>query len=201
MRVENHTRGCWPLLLVCLALTGCASTGAPDGWLPVAEEAQRDPYGSWVTVEFQKEIQEGFLRGEFLAVDDDSLYVLTPYSGSGDPVRGVPLGDIKKAKIASFDPETGKGVGWVVMGSVASLSHGVGAAISIPLWMVMGGSMAAGQSRLPLENYPQLPWIDLKMFARFPQGPPPHIHQLDLQPKNLYDAPATAEPEPAENPF
>ena len=183
MHLEIRTGSCWPLLLVCLALTGCASTGAPDGWLPVPDEAPKDPYGSWVTVEFQDEIEEDFLRGEFLAVDSDSLYVLNPYSGSSDPVRGVPLGAIKEAKIVSFDPEMDKVVGWVAMGSVASLSHGLGAAISIPLWMIMGGAMAGSQSRMPLEIYPQLPWSELNMYARFPQGPPSGLHQLDLQPK------------------
>ncbi len=198
MHLNKYTNQGWPILLICLVMSGCASTGAPDDWLPVAEEAPRDPFGSWITVDFQDEIQEDYLGGEFLAVDDDSLYVLTPYSRSGDPVRGIPLEAVKKAKIASFDPETGKAVGMVAMGSLVSLSHGLAAAISIPLWMIMGGAMAGSQSHMPLENYPDLPWSELKMYARFPQGPPTGLHQLDLQPKYLYEAPATPEEKPSE---
>jgi len=183
MHVNNPMNPGWFIILICLTLTGCASTGAPDGWLPVAAAAPKDPYGSWVTIEFQKGSQEAFLVGEFLAVDRDSLYVLAPYYGSSDPIRGVSLDTIKKAKIASFDPETGKAVGWVAMGSLASLSHGLGAAISIPLWMIMGGALAGGQSRTALENYPDLSWSELRMYSRFPQGPPSGLHQLDLQPK------------------
>lgn len=170
-------------MLICLAAGGCASTGAPDGWLPVAEEAPQDPYGAWVTVEFQKWHDDRVLAGEFLAVDADSLYVLTSFAGSGDPVVGVSLTIVKKAKLASFDPQTGKAASWVTFGALTSLSHGLGAAVSVPLWVIMGSAMAGSHSRTPLENYPHLPWDELKKFARFPQGPPPGLHQLDLTPK------------------
>jgi hypothetical protein len=184
MRVRKHAIRWGLLILTCLAVVGCASTGAPDNWLAVAEDAPRDPYGSWVTVEYEKWHDEQFLAGEFLAVDSDSLYVLTSFAGTGDPVVGVSLGLVKKAKIASFDPQTGKASGWVLAGTLSSLSHGLGAAISIPLWIIMGSAMAGSQSRTPLENYPNLSWDVLTMYARFPQGPPPGIHQLDLRPKN-----------------
>jgi hypothetical protein len=183
MRARSQSIRSWLLILPFLAAGGCASTGAPDNWLAVAEDAPRDPYGSWVTVEYEKEYDEQFLVGEFLAVDSDSLYVLSSYAGKDDPVIGVSLELVKKAKIASFDPETGKASGWVLAGTLSSLSHGLGAAISIPLWIIMGSAMAGSHSRTPLENYPDLSWFELRKYARFPQGPPPGIHQLDLRPK------------------
>jgi hypothetical protein len=183
MRVRNHSTGWWLLILTCLVAGGCASTGAPDNWLSVAKDAPRDPYGSWVTVEYEKWHDEQFLAGEFLAVDSDSLYLLTSFAGTGDPVIGISLDLVKKAKIASFDPQTGKASGWVLAGTLSSLSHGLGAAISVPLWIIMGSAMAGSQSRTALENYPDLPWDVLRMYARFPQGPPPGMHQLDLRPK------------------
>ncbi|MEN8006764.1 MAG: hypothetical protein ABFS42_07085 [Candidatus Krumholzibacteriota bacterium] len=171
------------VLVSCLAAGGCASTGAPDDWLSTASEAPVDPYGAWVTVEFVDSHDEEELWGEFLAVDNDSLYVLAWTSSTKDPVRGVPLGMVKKAKIAHFDPETGQAIGWVTAGSLSTLSHGLGAAVSLPLWIIMGSAMAGGHSRAPLENYPDLGWSELNMYARFPQGPPPGLHQLGLRPK------------------
>ena len=172
-------------IMICLALGGCASTGAPKGWLSEPKEAPQDPYGSWVTVEFVKSHEEEFLMGEFLAVDSDSLYVLDGTVVPGDPVIGISLDIIKKAKIASFDPEMAKATGWVAAGSISTLSHGLGAAVTMPIWIIFGSAMVAGHSRTPLDYYPNLSWDELNMYARFPQGPPPNLHQLGLRPKHL----------------
>jgi hypothetical protein len=170
-------------MLTLLAMGGCATTGAPEDWLSPAAQAPGDPYGAWVTVEFVKPHEDDSLLGEFIAVDGDSLYVLNPYCPPGDPVRAVPLGTVKKARIAHFDPETGKAIGWVTAGSISTLSHGLGAVITLPLWIIVGSAVAGGHSRTPLENYPDLSWDELKMYARFPQGPPPNLHGLGLRPK------------------
>ncbi len=184
MRVRKQTSGWWAIALICLAVGGCAGTGAPDKWLSVAKEAPQDPYGSWVTVEFVKSHEEQFLMGEFLAVDSDSLYVLSAAAYPGDPVVGISRDIIKKAKIASFDPSMALASGWVAMGAISTLSHGFGAAISMPIWVIFGSAMAAGHSRSPLEYYPSLSWDELNMYARFPQGPPPGMHELGLRPKH-----------------
>ena len=184
MRNRKQTSGRWIVVLICLAVGGCASTGAPDNWLSVAKEAPQDPYGSWVTVEFVKSHEEQFVMGEFLAVDSDSLYVLSAVADPGDPVVGISRDIIKKAKVASFDPAMAQATGWVAMGAISTLSHGLGAAISMPIWVIFGSAMAAGHSRSPLEYYPTLSWDELNMYARFPQGPPPGLHELGLKPKN-----------------
>ena len=183
MRTRSQSCEWWAVILICLAVGGCASTGAPDDWLSVAKDAPQDPYGAWVTVEFVKSHDEKFLMGEFLAVDKDSLYVLSGVAGTSDPVMGVSLDIIEKAKIASFDPEMAKAAGWVTAGTISTLSHGLGAAVTMPIWIIFGSAMAAGHSRTPLENYPNLTWEELNMYARFPQGPPPGLHQLGLRPK------------------
>ncbi len=199
MRVRNQSSGWWAVILIYLAVGGCASTGAPDDWLSTAQDAPQDPYGAWVTVELVKSHNERFLRGEFLAVDNDSLYVLSGVAGTGDPVIGVSLDVVKKAKIASFDPQTGNASAWVLTGTLSTLSHGLGAALTMPLWIIMGSAMAGSHSRTPLENYPNLTWDELRMYARFPQGAPSGLHQLGLRPKNsIYSAPSS-EPPPTES--
>ena len=200
MRARNHTTGSWAISLGCLAVVGCASTGAPDGWLPAATDAPRDPYGAWMIVEFEKSHDERFLAGEFLAVDEDSLYVLAGTAETADPVVGVSLEVVKKARIAHFDPQTGIAVGWVVAGTLSTASHGMGAAVTMPLWIIVGSVLAGSQSYMPLENYPNLNWDEFKMYARFPQGPPSGIHQLELRPKpGQYSS--SSLPAPAEAPY
>ena len=198
MRVRKNPSMGWAVILICLAVGGCASTGAPDGWLPVAKEAPRDPYGSWVTVEFVKSHDEQFMMGEFLAVDSDSLYVLSVVAAPGDPVVGISREIIKKAKIASFDPQMANASGWVAMGTISTLSHGLAAALTAPIWILFGSAKAAGHSRTPLENYPNLSWDELRMYARFPQGPPPGLHELGLHPKRLEDPDQRPEVPPGE---
>ena len=190
MGARKYSRALAPVLLIVLAAGGCASTGAPDGWLSPAAEAPTDPYGAWVTVEFVRSQEEGFLLGEFLAVDSDTLYVLTAYGPAENPVSAVPLTMVKKAKIAHFDPQTGQAIGWVTAGSISTLSHGLGAAFTFPMWVILGSAMAGSHSRTPLENYPDLSWNELKTYARFPQGPPPDLHRLGLRPKSrVYEDP------------
>lgn len=184
VRTKELGRWTFGLLPVFLLAAGCATTGAPSNWLPVPEDAPRDPYGAWITVEFVDSKSDQVLAGEFLAVGPDSLFVLVNVVGL-DPVFSVALSEVAKATIAHFDPETGKASNWVATGSLASLSHGFGALISLPLWLIGGSSMAGSQSRTPLEYYPESPWEELRMYARFPQGPPPNLHRLGLRAKTV----------------
>ena len=193
MRARHRTSRSWLAIAACLATAGCAGTGAPDKWLSAADDAPRDPYGAWVTVEFVKGTayesvvagSGGLLRGEFLAADADSLHVLTGTDAIDGRIVSIPLTIVKKARIAQFDPETGSAAGWVAGGSISTLSHGIGAGITLPLWIIAGSAMAGAHSHTPLEDYPKASWEDLKMYARFPQGPPPGFHELGLRPKPL----------------
>lgn len=201
MEVRNRLPLFFPLLAALLAAGGCASTGAPDHWLPTAAEGPTDPYGAWMIVEFVKSHEDEFLVGEFLGIDGDSLYVLTNFGPAHDPVRAVPLGIVKKAQIAHFDPQAENATGWVAAGSVSTLSHGLGAGLTFPLWIIFGSAMAGAHSRTPLENYPEITWGELQMYARFPQGPPPGLHQLGLRPKNPSAPPPPVEPSDQEFPY
>jgi hypothetical protein len=123
------------------------------------------------------------LEGEFLAVDEDSLYVLVGYGPHSEVIRTVARAWVEKARVAHFDPQTGRIAGWTVVGALSTASHGLVAGVTFPLWVITGTALAASHSRTPLENYPNLPWEELRRYARYPQGPPPQIRQLGLHSK------------------
>jgi len=110
------------LLGLCAGIAGCASTGAPDDWLPLAEEAPTDVYGAWITVhlidegarphlagEFSVDFADSLgyrppLAGELLAVDADSVFVLVGGRAGSCPVTAIGKQDVAKAQVAYFDP-------------------------------------------------------------------------------------------------
>lgn len=190
MRAERQRLGLGILALASLALAGCASTGAPRGWLPEPDLAQRDPYGAWIGVELVPPRGAELVRGEFLAVDRDSVYVLVSVPEGEDPVAGIAREQVRGAKIAYFDPQMGKASAWVAGGTLGSASHGIVGLISIPVWLIAGSSIAGGQSRTALEYYPDRTWGELRMYARFPQGPPAGLHKLGLRSKGEFGMPA-----------
>lgn len=199
MRAEIRS---WRHHAICamgLFLAGCASTGAPPGWLPTAEEGPRDCYGAWISVRQEAGHGGRTLVGEFLAVGQDSIFVL---DCSSDAILAVAHDQVKDARIAFFDPRTGQASGWVATGSISTLSHGLGAALSLPVWLIAGGASAGSHSRTPLAYFPDRPWQELRMYARFPQGPPPGIRELGLRRKpGTYSIPEAKEVEvPAASP-
>ncbi len=116
-----------------LGLCGCAPrTGAPRGWLPIADDSLRDTYGGWINLSYQAE-ERHVLQGEFLAVDADSVYVLT-----ADALVAVPLAAVTRATVAGYDPRTGSVSAVAVLGSLTALSHGAFAVFTIPLLWIGG---------------------------------------------------------------
>jgi hypothetical protein len=184
MRASSQRLSLGVLVLGCLALGGCATTGAPDGYLREPEAAQRDPYGAWIGVETRSHLR---VAGEFLAVDQDSVYVLIGLAGAENTVAGVALEQVKHAKLAHFDPQTGKASMWVTGGTLGSASHGIAGLVSMPLWLIIGSAAAGDQSRSALEYYPERSWVELQKYARFPQGVPPGMREMGLRGKGVFE--------------
>jgi len=159
----------------------------------LAEEAPTDVYGAWITVhlidegarphlagEFSVDFADSLgyrppLAGELLAVDADSVFVLVGGRAGSCPVTAIGKQDVAKAQVAYFDPEGERAGNWIFGGSLLSLSNGWAAGITLPMWWIIGGTMASSQHSLPLKKWPQHPWEELGTYARFPQGRPPHL--------------------------
>ena len=68
------------------ALTSCALSPAPRGWLPRLGEVGSDPYGAWTEVSYWIHGHRLDVRGELVAVEHDSLFVLSDSTLVGVPI-------------------------------------------------------------------------------------------------------------------
>lgn len=164
------------LIVFCL-LVGCASSRAPEGWLPSAEEAQRDVYGSWIEITYN--IGDDLYRdgGEFLAVDSQFLYYVNE---SG--LQSVQLSAISKARIVVYRSESGALAGWTVAGSISTVSHGYYLVLSLPLWIIAGSALTATCSFEPVIDIEPGDWDRVRKYTRYPTGLPEGFDSELLKP-------------------
>ena len=156
-------------------LLGCASTTSPRHWLPTADKAQQEAYGAWITVEYHTGSLERIAEGEFIAVNGESVFVLT-----SEKLVVIPQNQIKQGRLVTYDSKYEVLGIWTLLGVLSTPSHGVGLIISAPVWIVLGSVITSGQSYEPIETTPAHSWNELRKFARFPQGMP-----KGLDPKTL----------------
>ena len=155
------------IIVVALLLAGCVGTGAPRGWLSTAAEAQKESKGAWIKIEYFSGASKSVVRGEFIAVNTETVYV--------DTLTGlvaISLSDIIKARLATYDSRHGNLAVWTLLGTLSTASHGYVLILSAPVWIIGGSIAAATQSHKPIESFPDSDWNELKKFARFPHGLP-----------------------------
>ncbi len=152
-------------------LIGCAGTSAPIGWLPDAEEAQREGFGAWIDLRHTQGNEKGRVMGELISVGSDSVYVLTQ-----NGFLAIPKVLIKRTRITGFNSHHGTLALWTLMGTLSVGSHGYYLMLTAPVWIISGTIASASQSRAPIKEYPTDMWDDIRMYARFPQGLPKNIN-------------------------
>ena len=170
-------------LILALLVTGCATTYAPDDWLPDTEDIPQNAHGGWITVvtqEVNSQSDEEWMQysGEFIALDEENAYVLY------DSLYVVPKNKIVNSTIELDQKSTGGYAIWVTLGSLSTLSHGYYGIITLPLWLLAGIPTAAGESFRDMHEaeYPdEIYWNEVNKFSRFPQGVE-RINLSDLQP-------------------
>lgn len=162
-----------PLLLLALVASGCASTSAPDGWLPPPSEAGREAYGGWVEVETAGALVEG----ELIALGPDSLYVL----GLDDRLDVVARGAVTEARLAYADAAVQKTVLWGLGGTLSTASHGFFLILTAPTWLIATAVSGPAESRAHKLRVSRDGWEPFRAFARFPQGLPTRVDRQRLR--------------------
>ena len=160
------------LIFLSVFAVGCATTYAPNDWLPETDKVPQSNYGGWITLivdESNDESEEKLMQygGEFIAIDTANIYLLY------DSLFIIPKEIIQNSVIELDQKNTGAYGAWVAGGSLLTLSNGFYAGITFPLWMVAGIPAASGESfrdRYEQEYPDEFYWNEVKIFARFPQG-------------------------------
>jgi hypothetical protein len=116
--------------------------------------------------------------GELIAVNRDSVYVLTTGGLAVIPVRGV-----AKLNVTGYDAQAAALALWGLAGTLATISHGILLIFSAPVWIITSSIAAAAHSREPREIYPEVALNALRIYARFPQGIPAGLDRRQLRPK------------------
>jgi hypothetical protein len=167
----------WAFALVSGA-AACAHNPAPDGWLAPAVAAQNDPYGAWIVVATSDSSETS---GEFLAVDRDTVFVLSIDS----TVRALPRAAVRHAQIAFYESQWSQLALWTALGSVSTISNGILLVFTFPTWVIGGTIATSVDSRAPLREVARPEdWDTVRMYARFPAGLPEGLPRR-LRPKPI----------------
>lgn len=157
-----------PLVLLLVA-SGCKTLpvarsvgyGAPD---PKATLEDVPVRGATVRVEAEFVTY----RGELLSVEEKLLWVLVPDSGE----VSVPRHELKQVVVEVRPSTVGRDASWTLLGAISTVSHGLFALFSAPLWLLTGTTstlMNASSTSITLKPEGL---ATLWQYARFPQGRP-----------------------------
>ncbi len=165
------------LLSVPVAATaGCFRSTAPRGWLPSAEQASVQAFGSWIVVEDATLVPPARVEGELIAVYADTIHVL-----AAERLVSVPRPSRCCVTLTAFDMNYAPLVIWGAAGVLSTASHGIGLIITAPIWAIAATSVAANASFAPRVRSSDAE--ALRPFARFPHGLPPGLDRTTLRPK------------------
>jgi hypothetical protein len=161
------------LLAVAVASAGATpactvASPAPASARLTMDAAQRDAHGAWINLS----TDHGGVAGELLAVEPRTVVVQTSAG-----FQRVPIHDIRSWSLAWYEADNSGVVGFAVVGTLSTLSHGFFLVFTAPLlWMIPGTAMARVQSGKGYESGgvgDPVAMAALAMYARFPAGLPP----------------------------
>ena len=156
-------------------LAGCAGSSAPRDWLPRAVDATAQAHGGWIVLRLDDDSRH---QGELIAVGPDSLFVLEP---GGCSAYGHAR--VRNALLTGYDSEADRLQAWTIVGSISTLSHGYGLAVSLPAWLLVGSLATASQAHAGRVAVTPTTWEKARIYARFPQGLPEGIDRAALRPR------------------
>lgn len=165
-------------LLIFMLLQGCAITRPPENWLPEAEKLGEDTYGGWTEITCAKYPGKSKIKGELIAVEGDTLFVL-----AGNMLTEVYVPDIISARLVKYESHSHGIGGLVFLGMLSSVSNGWGCMFTAPMWIIGGISSTVERSFDPLIDYPNKNITEFVKYCRYPNGFPPGINRFQIRAK------------------
>ena len=165
--------------IMILFMVGCATTYAPDNWLPDTDQLQEEAFGGWITlITFpdSSDSQDKWMQysGEFISLDEENVYLIY------DSLFIISKSNIYSSILeldAKSDTEYGL---WTFGGTLSTIATGKFAVILAPIWLLEGIPTAVSESvrdRYEIEYPDEEYWEKVKKFYRFPQG----IKEINLK--------------------
>ena len=160
----------WIIISLCVIITGCASTSAPEGWLSTIDSLKNDTRGSWIDIELKnpKEI----ISGELISFQNDTIMTLAHYNNE---LVSTNINRVKRFKVAIFDPNLNLLNRYATLGFFSSLSHGFWALLTMPAWIIQGVRANIKYSKNAIKVFndnTNISFDDLNKFSRY-RGPIP----------------------------
>lgn len=154
------------LFAACILFTiSCKTATAPKGTVPNRNGIAWDGRGGWITLSFADSAREQ-INGEFLALGQDSVYIM-----NSETFSATPIADVRSARIIMYNTETTAYAIWTFLSSLLTISNGAFLILTLPLNLITGISTTVGESRrLNYFDYPENDWAELNKYTRFPQG-------------------------------
>ena len=166
------------ILCLLVLVAGCARTTAPRGWLPDTLEVQSQAFGGWVEVTYFDGPRKDEAHGELIAIDDQHVRVLTSVE-----LVAIPRAAVSRVRLTSYRPEQRGVVGWTVLGTLSTLSHGIVLVLSAPAWILCGcvaGSVRSYEGQPSRVSLSRSDVEALRAYARFPNGLPEGLDPQSL---------------------
>jgi hypothetical protein len=159
------------LLIAALFAVIFSSCSSPD-FLPDVDEIDVNVYGSYITITRQ----EGeTVRGELIAADSSKIIILTLQDDSAT-IHIPKIIPVKEISSFSLKYAEGSQYAWTIpLYTLASLSHGMGAVVSLPVNLITTIVVSSSGDNAFTYSTGDITYNKLRMFARFPQGIPPNI--------------------------
>ena len=161
----------------------CTTVRTPAGFLPNRKEVQYDSQGGWMALIYHSSYNSSLIAngGELIAIDKDSVYILSP----DENFTIISTNNIEQAALVIYKRDPKGFVIWWILGTLSTISNGLFAIFTAPLWLITGTTVTATEASRPNKlYYPGTPWQEMGKFARFPQGIPEGLNPKELKYKN-----------------
>jgi hypothetical protein len=167
------------IFLMALFCSSCATSYAPSGWLPDLDNVTEKCHGGWITITAPGDGEKVYeYSGEFIATDSSRVYLLY------DSLYIILKNTIQYSALELDEKNTAEYSLWIVGGCLATVSNGLYAVFTAPLWLLIGVSAVAGESSRDYyeADYPDsVYWDTVNKFSRFPQGLSEPIPNIKLK--------------------